>query len=153
MRLTRRSGPGAGLLLGLVLLGPAGCGGGSPAGPAGGGASVPRPDLRVKTLNNLRQLGLAYRNAAILGPVTGPGSLGREMAGVLRSPRDEQPFEVVWRFDPGRAAGEDLSGLVLAWEKTADAEGGRCVLFADCATARHLSAAEAQKVQAVKANR
>jgi hypothetical protein len=150
MRRIRRSG--LGLLFGLVLLCPAGCGGGAP-GPSRGESEVPRPDLEVKTLHNLRQLGLAYRQAAMLGPVVGPASLGREMAGVLKSPRDEKPFDVVWRFDPGRAAGQDTSRLVLAWEKTADKDGGRFVLFADCATARYLNAEESKQVEAVKANR
>src|SRR4051812_42854951 len=64
---------------------------GQPTQPQSG---IPRPDLRIKSLEYLRNIGLAYHTAAITGPVNGPDDLGRENKFI--SPRDNRPFEIVW---------------------------------------------------------
>jgi hypothetical protein len=104
---------------------------------------VPRLDLRLESENRLRQIGLAYQAAAILGPVTGPEVLGKNIR--LKDPRGG-PYEVVWRVDPARAGGE--GSLLLAWEQAPDEQNGRCVLRVDGSTA-HLS--EDEFKQAAKA--
>jgi hypothetical protein len=134
----------AGLLAGLALAGcrkdrqakpaPATA---TPATQAGGG--LPRPDLRMESLNRLRQIGLAYQQAAIDGPVAGPRSLGGVQ---LNDPRG-RPYEIVWRVDPGQPAGGGEA--LLAWEGEADSQGGRCVLRADCSSVEYLGEGRFEK--------
>jgi hypothetical protein len=124
------------LLLGLLgALGMAGCRPSYPTRAPSTEPSVPRVDLRVSSLNRLRQIGLAYRIAAIQGRVTGPESLGQDIQ--MNDPRG-RPYEIVWRFDPNATIGNDSHAL-LAWEKEPDEQNGRCVLRADCNTVEHIS--------------
>lgn len=101
-------------------------------------SGIPRPDLRVGALDRLRSIGLAYQTAAIDGPPSGPEALGREIK--LKSPRDNQDFVIIWKLDPNRldkSKGQPL----IAWEATADSQGGRCVLRADFG-AQYMTGAE-----------
>jgi hypothetical protein len=107
---------------------------------------VPRIDLRVDSENRLRQIGLAYQQAVILGPVTGPEALGKGIR--LKDPRG-RPYEVVWRVDPARLGGE--GSLLLAWEQAPDEENGRCVLRVDGSTA-HVSEDEFRQAAKARPN-
>jgi hypothetical protein len=90
------------------------------SGDNDGGGHIPRPDLRVKSLEYLSQIGLAYKQAEISGPVKGPADL----QGIrLDDPRGK-PYVIVWGVRPDREAGK-----LLAWEAEPDEQGGRCVLF------------------------
>jgi hypothetical protein len=102
-----------------------------------------RPPTKAATLERLQKIGNAYWIATLTGPVKGPADLRVDEA-VLVSPRDRQPFEIVWRVDIAKLpkGGADWR---LGWERTADSKGGRCVLMADGKTAKYMTAAEFQK--------
>jgi hypothetical protein len=133
------SGGGGGILGGAVR----------PGGAEGAGGTRPF-SLRVDSQNRLRQIGLAYQQAALLGDkVTGPEALGRETQ--MKDPSG-QPYEVVWNVDPGKLGGRGAQ-LLLAWEEVPDKEGGRCVLMADCTTVGYLRADEFERAQKATPNR
>lgn len=95
------------------------------------GSSKRRPDLRIASQNNLRQIGIAYLNACSQDrPPANVEELKAHLDGpaVLQSPRDQQPYEIVWGVDLTRLP-DGGAGILLAWEKTGDKEGGRCVLL------------------------
>ena len=136
------------LALTVMLLG---CGDGhSSQAPAVGGGGIPRPDQRVQMQSNLKQIGLAYKTAAIGATVRGPDDLGKDLTPLLKSPRDDEPLEIVWKVDPSRV--QDAGKTRLAWEKTGDRDKGRWVLMADCSTVQYLTEAEFAKTPAAKAN-
>jgi hypothetical protein len=153
--LSKLAVPLGSLALTVMLLGctepqhPAVGGGGVPQ-PAVGGGGIPRPDQRVQMQSNLKQIGLAYKTAAIGGVARGPDDLGREFAGLLKSVRDDEPLEIVWKVDPSRV--QNASTTRLAWEKTGDREKGRYVLMADCTTVQYLPEAEFKKTPAAQPN-
>jgi hypothetical protein len=136
------------MLFGLTVL--LGCADSAPQQPAVGGGGIPRPDQRVQMQMNLRQIGLGYKTAALLGTVRGPDELGKEFAPLLKSVRDDQPLEIVWKVDPSKV--QDASNTRLAWEKNGDREKGRYVLMADCTTIRYLTEAEFNKTPAAQPN-
>jgi hypothetical protein len=138
----------------------AGCGGKeepepSPASaargaPRGGAAQRVRGQVEdVKTVARLKNLYLTYQMAAIGGRP--PRSFDdllehtEKVSGMFQSARDKQEFEVAWGTDLSQA-----SGAMLAWEKTADSNGGRCVLTAN-GSATYLSKEEFEKTP--KANK
>ncbi len=99
-------------------------------------------DLRTRSMFQLRQIGEAYQKAlkagegffnALVGgcPPAGPDDLlpylpkGRA---TLTSPRDGQPFVLLWRVRPEQQL-HGLQETLLGWEATADRDGGRCVLY------------------------
>lgn len=99
------------------------------------------------TLFRLRTLGEAYR--AHLTHAKKPPRAA-DLAGVfgdLTSARDNEPFEIVWGVDLGKLP-DGGSGMRLAWEKTAAADGSRCVLMADGKTAKAVTAAEFEALPA-----
>jgi hypothetical protein len=117
-------------------------------------SSVVRKDVDVKNMNNLTQIGLAYQLAQLNGPVKEPADLILQLDGhreMLRSPRDRQPYEIVWRVDPGKIS-EGSSSVLLAWEKTADEEGKRWVLYANCGTVAKLEEHDFEKTPKAKPN-
>ncbi|MER3416478.1 MAG: hypothetical protein C4297_09740 [Gemmataceae bacterium] len=95
--------------------------------------------MRLVSQNNLRNIGIAYMIAAQTGPVMGPADLGSDVK--LVCPRDNQPYEIIWGVDVTRLPSGGRH-LLLAWEKTPDADGGRCVLMADCTTVSYMTAQE-----------
>jgi hypothetical protein len=123
-----------------------------PPEPAGNaGAAIPRLDLRLKAQNDLRNIGRAYSIVSISHPPHGWDDLKEGMEGhtPLSSPRDKQPYQVVWGVNISNlqsASGETL----LAWEQTADADGGRCVLMADCQSVKYVKEEEFQKLEKAK---
>jgi hypothetical protein len=121
-----------------------------PQQPAVGGGGIPRPDQRVQMQSNLKQIGLAYKTAAITGAVRGPDDLGKELAPLLKSVRDDEPLEIVWKVDPSKV--QNAGATRLAWEKTGDRQKNRYVLMADCTTVQLLSEAEFHKTPAAKPN-
>lgn len=129
-------------------------GGGAPVVAGGGGPLIARPDLRTKAMDYLRQIGLAYQNAATQGPVNGPGDIKAFLEGgdrYLVSPRDKKPFDIVYkvRLDQLPAG---RSGTLLAWEATPESNGGRAVLFADCNGVRFVSSEEFARLPKAKSN-
>jgi len=115
------------------------------------GAAIPRLDLRLKAQNDLRNIGRAYAMAAISHLPRNWDDLKESMEGhtPLSSPRDKQPYEVVWGVDAGKLQTPSTETL-LAWEQTADADGGRCVLMADCQSAKYVKDEEFQKLPKAK---
>jgi hypothetical protein len=110
-------------------------------------------DKRLLTQSNLRAIGEAYLRESQTGWVSGPKALGSDVGPALKSARDEKPFEIVWNFkrvDPTIPAG---SKVLLAWEKTADAQGGRFVLLANFATVEYLFEKEFKRAIKAKSNR
>lgn len=99
-------------------------------------------DLRNQSMLKLRKIGIAYYQALAMGegffnslvggaPPTGLDDLLPyldESRATLVSSRDGQPFVILWNIRPIQQR-TGLQQTVLAWEATADAEGGRCVLF------------------------
>jgi hypothetical protein len=126
-----------------------GCG--EPPQPAVGGGGIPRPDQRVQMQSNLKQIGLAYKAAAILGTVRGPDDLGKELTPLLKGVRDDQPLEIVWKVDPSKV--QNAGATRLAWEKTGDRKNGRYVLMADCTTVQYLAGPEFKETPAATPNR
>jgi hypothetical protein len=122
----------------------------SPAPAVQGGSGIPRPDQRLQMQSNLKQIGLAYKIAASGAAVRGPDDLGKEFAGLLKSVRDDQPLEIVWKVDPSKVQNASMTRLV--WEKTGDRDKGRYVLMADCTTVQYLTEAEFKKMPAATPN-
>lgn len=121
---------------------------GPPPGPVAapqGGPLIPRPDLKMKSqLGNLRNIGLAYRNASLLGPVKDKETLKQFLEGgdkFFICPRDDQPYEIVYRVNLSNLP-QGSSNTLLAWEATPDNKGGRNVLMADCSTVKYMAADE-----------
>jgi hypothetical protein len=104
----------------------------------------------VQTLARLKNIGTAYRIAVMGGRA--PRSFddlfekNERKPKMFLSARDEQELEVVW----GVSRLEDGSSI-LAWEKTPDAVGGRCVLMANADTAQYLNKEEFDKTPKAKA--
>jgi hypothetical protein len=123
------------LSLGFLCLG---CSSSKEETPTGGGNSVGQQQgvhqrvrsrvQEVETCKRLRDMGVAYINASTTGRP--PRSFDDLLEHTERQPkqflsvRDEQQFEVVWGVNLNNAP-----NAILAWEKTADVEGGRCVLM------------------------
>ena len=76
-------------------------------------SGIPRPDQRVQMQSNLKQIGLAYKTAAIGATVRGPDDLGKELAPLLKSVRGEV---TVLHVTHSRAEAELLGDLVLRFE-------------------------------------
>jgi len=93
------------------------------------------------TLDLLRVAGKAYRRHAELAKAPPTADDLRDAFAGLRSQRDGRPFVILWGVDLAALPGGG-SGMLLAWEETADATGRRCVLMADGVTARVVSAEE-----------
>jgi hypothetical protein len=92
------------------------------------------------TLFRLRILGEAYRDhLAHAKKPPQPADLA-DITADLASARDNEPFVITWGVDLGKVP--NGAGTPLAWEKTADADGSRCVLMADGKTAKAVTAAE-----------
>jgi len=92
------------------------------------------------TLFRLRILGEAYgEHLAHAKKPPQPADLAY-ITDDLNSGRDNEPFVITWGVDLGKV--KDGAGTLLAWEKSADADGSRCVLMADGKTARAVTAAE-----------
>jgi hypothetical protein len=136
------------LFLALGLLAP-GCAK-DPPEPGGANASR-RIDFSAKTRNHLTNLGRAYEIAVITRPPKNWDDLKEGMEGhvPLKSPRDEQPYEVIWGFNPGQVTTPSHETL-LAWERTSDPGGGRYVLMADFHTVSYLQDEEFQKATKAK---
>jgi hypothetical protein len=118
----------------------------------GGGSAIPRVDLRVKSQNNLKQIGIGYSIALTTGAPRSIDDLKASLEGadkLLASPVDEQPYEIVWGVEPSQVP-TGSSETLLAWEKTGDKNGSRNVLMADCKTVRLVSAAEFEKLPKAK---
>jgi len=98
-------------------------------------------ELRRKSEANLRELGQAYLLALASAPPKNIEDLKAHMQQAdqgLVSPRDQQPYETVWGVDPDRLP-DPANETALAWEKSADADGSRCVLLADCRTVVYMN--------------
>lgn len=93
------------------------------------------------TLFRLRILGEAYRGHLAAARKPPAAADLAYVTGDLASARDNESFVIAWGVDPARLA-DGGTGTLLAWEKTADADGSRCVLMADGKTAKRLTAAE-----------
>ena len=89
----------------------------------------------------LRVAGKAFRRHAELAKALPTADDLRDAFAGLRSQRDGRPFVILWGVDLAALPGGG-SGMLLAWEETADATGRRCVLMADGVTARVVSAEE-----------
>jgi hypothetical protein len=138
------------LVLGLTLL--TGCP--SPRPTPSGGSGIPRKDLDVKNMTNLASIGQAYQVAQLTGSVKGAADLTAALDGhaeLLKSARDKEPYEIVWRVDPGKIQA-GASNVLLAWEKTAAPDGTRWVLYGNCSTVKKLSEDEFQKTPKAKPN-
>jgi hypothetical protein len=99
----------------------------------GGGPNYAADLQRQKTLATLRALGLAYLSCLTTAPPRDENDLKGFLEGPakeLRSARDQQPLVVCYGVDPSRLP-DGASATLIAWEKTADNQGGRCVLYAD----------------------
>jgi hypothetical protein len=131
----------------------AGCGGRDDTTTAAKRHGVLEPDKKVTTQNNLRKLGRAYRDAHEKTWVSGPKDLGPDVQNSLKSTRDNQPFEVVWNFKRLSAPIPLGTKVLLAWERTADSEGGRYVLQADFTTVEYMREADFQNTVKAKPNR
>jgi hypothetical protein len=117
-----------------------------------GGSAIPRVDLRVKSQNNLKQIGIGYSIALTTGAPRNIDDLKANLEGadkLLTSPVDEQPYEIVWGVEPSQVP-TGSSETLLAWERTGDKNGSRNVLMADCKTVRPVSAAEFEKLPKAK---
>ena len=130
------------LVVSLFVLAVAGCAGqqAEPGGKAGGGAAGLKE--RAAAMGQLKNIGYAYAMAVASGrPPKNLDELkewSESNQAIFKAARDQQPFEIVWNVDPGKLATPTTETL-LAWEKTADEKGGRCVLMADCSTVVRLS--------------
>jgi len=93
------------------------------------------------TLFVLRMVGEAYRFHLTYEKKPPQAADFADEAGDWKSQRDGEPLVVVWGVDPARLPDGGAKAL-LAWEKTADADGSRCVLLADGKTAKVVTAAE-----------
>jgi hypothetical protein len=138
------------VLLGSIALTVLQLGCAEPQQPAVGGGGIPRPDQRVQMQSNLRQIGQGYKIAALQGTVRGPDDLGKGFAPLLKSVRDDQPLEIVWKVDPSKV--QNAGATRLAWEKTGDRDKGRYVLMADCTTVQYLTESEFTKTPAATPN-
>jgi hypothetical protein len=92
------------------------------------------------TLFRLRILGEAYRDHLAHAKNPPKAADLTYITDDLTSARDNEPFVVTWGVDLGKVP--DGAGALLAWEKTADADGSRCVLLADGRTAKVATAVE-----------
>lgn len=109
--------------------------------------------LEMVSRKYLQQIGMAYQMASISGSVRRQEDLKAHLDGgdkILISPRDKQPYEIVLGVNPGQIA--NSAETLLAWEKTADEIGGRCVLFANF-QASYLSKDEFDRATKAKGNR
>ncbi|HMP58249.1 MAG TPA: hypothetical protein PKD86_02745 [Gemmatales bacterium] len=101
---------------------------------------------RSQVLYRLGLLGRAYqqalksppgfwsRNAEARFPPLGPADLRRWLPADfadLKSPRDGQPFVIIWGVDLDDLPVALQDTTLLAWESTPDPTGQRCVLFAN----------------------
>ena len=93
------------------------------------------------TLFLLRMVGEAYRDHLRYAKKPPQAADFTAEAGDWKSQRDNEPFVIVWGVDLGKLPGGG-AGLALAWEKTGDKDGSRCVLLADGKTAKVVTAAE-----------
>lgn len=88
---------------------------------------------RQKTLATLRAIGIAYQACLTTAPPRDENELKSFMEGAakqLLSARDQKPLVICYGVDPGQLP-DGASNTLLAWEATADSQGGRCVLYAD----------------------
>jgi hypothetical protein len=92
------------------------------------------------TLFRLRILGEAYRDHLAHAKKPPRAADLAYITDDLTSARDNEPFVVTWGVDLGKVP--NGGGTLLAWEKTADADGSRCGLMADGKTAKAVTAAE-----------
>lgn len=142
-------------LLSLPFIG-LGCSGGTPAATEKEEQGMPQRVAQrvhdVQTNARLKNLGLTYKMAAIGGRT--PKSFDdllehtEKQPGMFQSARDKKEFEVVWGVNLNNI--QDSTTTLLAWEKTADPNGGRCVLMADCSTAQYLNKEEFDKAPRAK---
>lgn len=98
-------------------------------------------ELRRKSEANLREIGQAYHLALANAPPKNAEDLKAHMQQsdqVFVSPRDQLPYEIVWSVDPDRLP-DPATETMLAWEKSADSDGSRCVLLADCRTVVYMN--------------
>jgi hypothetical protein len=92
------------------------------------------------TLFRLRILGEAYRDHLAHAKKPPRADDLAYITDDLNSARDNEPFVIAWGVDLTRL--KDAAGTLLAWEKTADADGSRCALMADGKMAKVMTAAE-----------
>jgi hypothetical protein len=101
----------------------------------------PRLQMRDQAVERLRELGRAYAAALKTAPPQGPDDLRVHLKSpeeTLFSPRDREPFEVLWGVDPRQFPQDGLQRMI-AWEKTSDDDGYRVALLADCEMVIHMN--------------
>jgi hypothetical protein len=108
------------------------------AGPSNQGGIISNVQNKVTTVQvqeYLRNIAVSYLAASVGGsPPRNMEELGVE-GRWQKSPRDKEPFEIIYGVNTSQ---QDAGKFLLAWEKTADKDGGRCVLMADCKTIGYL---------------
>ncbi|VTR93191.1 unnamed protein product [Gemmata massiliana] len=100
------------------------------------------------TLETLRSIGRVYRNHLARTKTPPTADDFRELIGMWRGRRDDQPPVIQWGVDLARVP--TPTGTALAWERTPGADGQRCVLLADAETAKLIPEPEFEKLPRAK---
>jgi hypothetical protein len=101
------------------------------------------------TLDLLRLVGRSYTRRLAQAKTPPQEEDVAEVRDYWRSRRDEKPFVILWGVDLTRLP-DGGSGMLLAWEQTADDTGCRCVLMADGKSVKVVNSDEFEKLPRAK---